>query len=95
MRDTKDFGLLPEPELLERMRPGGKWAVTAKPEVTKTGKLVAATCITPGASIVYSQEEGKTPRWKLYVQPFEPVGGRPVRFLACRLGYRNSEEVTL
>jgi arylsulfatase A-like enzyme len=85
MRDTNDLGLIPEDQLKERMRPGGKMAKTAAPALTAAGDLVAATCSTPGASIAWSVE-GK--RWKLYVKPVARAAG--LRFKACRLGYEDS-----
>lgn len=50
-RDTNDLGLIPEPELMERMRPGSKYETTATPEIVQDGASVKITCATEGASI--------------------------------------------
>jgi N-sulfoglucosamine sulfohydrolase len=90
MKETGDLALVPEPELKERMRPGGKFAVTAAPKLTRQGDLVQADCATNGASIAYSTN-GR--RWLLYSKPVPAAEG--LRFKACRLGYKDSPEVTL
>lgn len=92
MKDTKDLGEVPEPQLVERMRPGGKWQKTAAPSVKRTGDSVTANCATEGSSIVYTAESGEKPHWLLYSKPVP--SGSPLRFRACRLGYLDSEEVT-
>lgn len=89
MKDTGDLGLVPEPELKERMRPGGKMQRTAAPVVTGSGDRVTATCATKGSSIAYQLPGEK--RWRLYVRAFPAREG--TRFKACRLGYEDSEEV--
>jgi len=98
MKDTADLGLIPEPVLQERMRPGGVWAETAAPvigEAASSGASITVkiTCSTEGASIAYTTEEGDNARWKLYSK--ELVLKRPVfiRARACRLGYKDSREV--
>lgn len=93
MKNTRDTGLIPEDELKERMRPGGVWAVTAKPTINVADGKVRMTCATEGASIAYTLDTGKT--WKLYVNEFPLPAGATVRAKACRLGYRDSEEVRL
>ena len=88
MKETADLGLVPEDELKERMRPGGKFAITAAPQLTPAHGLITATCETPGASIAYSTD-GK--RWLLYSKPVPAAPG--LIFKACRLGYKDSPEV--
>jgi uncharacterized sulfatase len=90
MKETGDLGLVPEPELKERMRPGGQYVETAAPSLARHGALVTASCATPGASIAYSAD-GR--RWNLYSKPVPAAPG--MRFKACRLGYKDSVEVTL
>jgi len=99
--ETKDLGLIPEAELKERMRPGGVWAVTAEPFVKMKNTAahspanLKVSSPTSGASIVYTTEEGKDARWQLYSKDI--IFNRPavVRIKACRLGYRDSKEVTV
>ncbi|MBI3471589.1 MAG: chitobiase/beta-hexosaminidase C-terminal domain-containing protein, partial [Candidatus Solibacter usitatus] len=89
-RETRDLGLLPEPELHERMRPGGKWMTTATPAITlQDGKLRIA-CATEGSSIAYTTDGA---RWNLYAGEVPVAPGAKVRARACRLGYRDSAEV--
>ena len=88
MKETGDLGLMDEPALLERMRPGGKFAITAAPKLTSTSGLIAATCETPGSSIAYTTN-GK--HWLLYTKPV--TAAPSLRFKACRLGYKDSPEV--
>ena len=51
--ETGDLGLIPEAELMERVRPGGKWSITADPVVAVNGGMAFITCKTEGASIAY------------------------------------------
>lgn len=93
-----DLGLLPEPELMERARPGGKWQKTAQPAVTtiRSGDTlkVMAQCSSPGASIVWTTGSGNTARWNLYTSTFDAKPGTTVRVRAFRLGWLPSEETT-
>ncbi len=99
MKDTKDLGLIPEEELNERMRPGGKWAVTAAPTVAPAAGShekpisVAISCSTEGASIAWTSDEGPQAHWKLYNEPIRLDRTATVRAKAIRLGYRESPEV--
>ncbi len=99
MKETGDLGLVPEPELQEHMRPGGKWAVTAAPAVSPNGGgfsrpvTVSLTCPTEGASIAWTTEAGKDARWKLYSREFTLEQTATLRAKACRLGYEDSPEV--
>lgn len=52
-RETGDLGLIPEAEVMERVRPGGKWSVTAEPAIALSGGMAKITCETEGASIAY------------------------------------------
>jgi len=100
MKKTGDVGFIPEPEFEELKRPGGKWQKTAAPTFhaaldTASGKVkVTIACATPGASIAYKIGKGNKTGWKLYTQPLRPKGGQIIRAKACRLGFRDSEEVS-
>ncbi len=93
-----DLGLLPEPELLEKMRPGGVWQKAADPAITtaKTaeGVRVSIACASAGASIAWTTEQGRDAKWKLYSKPFDVKPGSTVRAKACRLGWLDSGEVS-
>lgn len=98
-RRYPDLGLLPEPELLERMRPGGVWQKAAEPMIgtSKTGGsvLVSISCASAGASIAWTTDTGANAKWKLYSKPFEVKPGATVRAKACRLGWLDSREAAL
>jgi uncharacterized sulfatase len=91
MKQIHDLGLIPEEQLLERMRPGGQWAATAAPSISFSGSRMRITCATEGASIAYSTEPGG--KWKLYTKEVTLAAGVAVRAKACRLGYTDSPEV--
>jgi N-sulfoglucosamine sulfohydrolase len=93
-KETKDLGLVPEAELRERMRPGGKWQQVAQPVITALpdGKFKLA-CATEGSSIAYTTEEGKGAHWLLYTKEMVVPKSATLRVKGCRLGYLDSEEV--
>lgn len=97
-KETGDLGLIPEPELQERMRPGGVWAITQPPAIQPAGGTfgqavaVKLSCADAGASIAYTTGEGPTARWRLYSGEFKLERSARVRAVACRLGYRDSVE---
>ena len=99
MKETGDIGFIPEPEFEELKRPGGVWQGTTAPSFTATldtpsNKVrVRITCATPGSSIAYRMEGGDR-RWKIYSRPLRPANGQVIRAKACRIGFRDSEEVT-
>jgi len=50
-------------------------------------------CSTEGASIAYTTDTGKNLKWKLYSGEMCLTTSTTVRLKACRLGYKDSEEV--
>jgi len=94
-----DRGLIPEPVLMEGIRPGGVYALTEKPSVrvVRGGKnhtvQVTLSCPTAGGSIAYTTGTGRRPHWQLYSKPVRLPTRGTLRVIACRLGYRNSPEV--
>jgi uncharacterized sulfatase len=95
--DTGDLGLIPEAELNAERRPGGKWSITADPDITLAGGKAAIRCSTEGASIAYRVGEnlpsGEAGRWLLYTSPVDVPAGQTLQAKACRLGYRDSQIV--
>lgn len=81
-----DLGLVPEPIMMENMRPGNQMQRTSKPQINRNGELITVTCSTPGASIQIIQPNKPD---KLYTGPFKATG--QVRAVATRIGYQNSE----
>ena len=97
-KETNDRGLIPEPELMERMRPGGKYEVTATPMITPEGGShrgaanVKLDCATEGASIAYTTEQGEDPYWKLYSGGLTLSRSATLRTKAIRIGFKESKE---
>lgn len=89
-KDTGDLGLVPEDELKERMRPGGRWQTTADPVLKRDGDQVVVECPTQGASINYRLSGG---RWQLYTGPISAALGTKIEAQACRIGYKDSKVV--
>ena len=84
--------MIPEPELMERMRPGGKYETTAAPEITRVGSTVKIRCATEGASIGYTTESGDDARWLLYGSELKLERGTVLRAKAIRIGFNESSE---
>ena len=92
-----DAGMVPEPVLIEEMRPDGEKARTEAPNVAVAAidgepdrVRVTLSSPTEGASLVYGLgDEPATAR--LYTQPFTADAGTKLSALACRLGYRDSK----
>lgn len=98
-RETGDLGHIPEEELIRHLwPPDGVQPTTADPSITSTAgeggqRRVSIRCESPGASVVYRlAPEG---RWTLYVRPFEVQAGTTVWSLANRLGWKQSETVSV
>jgi uncharacterized sulfatase len=95
--DTADLGLIPEAELNEQRRPGGKWSITADPQIEIAAGKATIRCPTEGASIAYrvgkNLPKGEGGRWLLYSQPFAASAGDTIQTKACRLGFRDSQIV--
>lgn len=97
MQATGDLAMVPEEELKERNRPGGKWSVTSAPQISSDGGespsrvKVTLSCPTEGASIAYTTDPGRRPHWLLYEKPIELDRPVTVRAKAIRLGFRESE----
>jgi uncharacterized sulfatase len=96
--DTGDLGLIPEADLNEERRPGGKWSVTADPKITVEQGEATITCPTEGASIAYrfsKRGPGADNRWLLYTGPFALPENAKLEAKACRLGFKDSQAVAV
>jgi N-sulfoglucosamine sulfohydrolase len=103
-----DQGLINEPEMIQRMWPGGVQPETAQPYIvprrtTDAPARQASIKIeeptefvvyvpTQGASIGYTTDEGPTPKWRLYTGPILVEGPMTLRAKAIRYGYKESAE---
>lgn len=108
MARTNDQGLINEPEMIQRMWPGGVQPETAQPYIvprrtTDAPARVASIKIdapaefviyvpTQGASIGYTTDEGPTPVWRLYTGPILVEAPMTLRAKAIRYGYKESAE---
>lgn len=93
-----DLTALPETELMERMRPGGAWQTAPEPALTAAlsaaGVRVTLASAAPGGRIAWTTESGPNPRWQVYAKPLDLKPGATLRAKTCRLGWRDSAEIT-
>jgi arylsulfatase A-like enzyme len=92
---TGDLGAIPEPELAERLWPGGVEPVTPPPSArvreAGAGRVrVTLDCSEPGASLGYRIGGG---HWRVYREPLEISVVGTLLVKAVRYGWRESEEV--
>jgi hypothetical protein len=103
-----DQGVINEPEMIQRMWPGGVQPETAQPYIVPrrtTGtpdRLEARSFTEPteyviyvptqGASIGYTTDEGPSPKWRLYTGPILVDRPMTIRAKAIRYGYKESAE---
>jgi N-sulfoglucosamine sulfohydrolase len=106
-----DQGLINEPELIQRMWPGGVQPQTAQPYIvprratdapSRAAAIAAAAPMevviyvpTQGASIGYTTEEGPSAKWRLYTGPIRVSEPVTIRAKAIRYGYKESAETSV
>jgi N-sulfoglucosamine sulfohydrolase len=106
-----DQGLVNEPEMIQRMWPGGVQPETAAPYIVprRTTESPARResiridgptefvvyVPTQGASIGYTTDTGANPKWRLYTGPILVDSPTTVRAKAIRYGYKESVETRL
>lgn len=88
----EDTGLIPETELKEKMRPGGKELKVTLPEVVQQGNEIKLSCATVNATIGYkiNDRSSNAAGWKIYKEPFNVQFGDTLSIIADRIGYRYS-----
>jgi N-sulfoglucosamine sulfohydrolase len=82
-----DLGLVPEAELVETWRPGGRWQVTEPPVTRVVDDALTATSATPGASVAWTADPPDVAQ-RSGLSRFEAAHGAPVTdgrrwFLLC------------
>ena len=108
MTRINDQGLVNEPEMIQRMWPGGVQPETAQPYIlprrtTAAPARQASMALdapievviyvpTQGASIGYTTDTGSTPTWRLYTGPIRVDRPMTLRAKAIRYGYKESAE---
>ncbi len=111
MARSGDQGLINEPEMIQRMWPGGVQPETAQPYIVRrrstddparvtTMRLEGPTEVvvyvpTQGASIGYATEDGPAAKWRLYTGPILVDAPMTLRAKAIRYGYKESAETRL
>lgn len=111
MARIDDQGLVNEPEMIQRMWPGGVQPETAQPYILPrrsmdaparhdslaiTGPTEMIVYVpTQGASIGYTTEDGPTPNWRLYTGPILVDSPMTLRAKAVRYGYTESAETRI
>ena len=108
MARTGDQGLINEPEMIQRMWPGGVQPETAQPYIVlrrtpdspaRRASIridgpteVVVYVPTQGASIGYTTDEGPAAKWRLYTGPILVDRPMTLRAKAIRYGYKESAE---
>jgi N-sulfoglucosamine sulfohydrolase len=111
MTRINDQGLVNEPEMIQRMWPGGVQPETAQPYIVprrtaeaparqdsmviKEPTEIIIYVPTQGASIGYTTEPGAEARWRLYTGPILVEGPMTLRAKAIRYGYKESAEARM
>ncbi|MDA8745191.1 sulfatase [Rubripirellula amarantea] len=92
--EIADTGIIPEAVMMEEMKPDGVTPTTENPEMERSDNRVSITCPTDGSSLVYqTKTDDGWSDWTLYTKSFSHDGA--VQAQACRLGFSDSEVVTL
>jgi N-sulfoglucosamine sulfohydrolase len=111
MTATRDQGLVNEPEMIERMWPGGRQPETAQPYIVPRRSATAPAreptlafdepaeiviyVPTQGASVGYTTDDGPDAKWRLYTGPILVDRATTLRAKAIRYGYKESGETTV
>ena len=98
IREYGDQGETPEPLMMERMRPAGRYGTRLRSESTPGDQVresgVGLCCPTEGASIGYTTESGRNANWLLYSKDLEFAGPVRLRAKAICYGFKESAETT-
>ncbi|MHC4756045.1 MAG: sulfatase-like hydrolase/transferase, partial [Planctomycetota bacterium] len=94
MQRIRDVGLIPEPDFDRMKRPGDEYEQTAEPQFSQQAAKISITCPTQGSSIAYRFAYDPQGQWKLYTEPVALKTGRQIIAKACRLGFKDSKEVS-
>lgn len=96
---VRDTGLIPEPVLMNSMRPDNQMertgSVILKQANSGDGAIILS-CETPGASIAYAVTRRNRPpkEWSLYSKPVAVSKGEILHAKACRLGFKDGPPAT-
>ncbi len=88
-----DTGLMPETELKEKMRPGGKELKVVPPKVSVEDGVAVVSCETAGSTIGFkiNGTSSNVDGWQIYTKPIKLEKGDTLKVVGDRIGYRYSE----
>lgn len=95
----KDYGTIPESDLILQMWPNNVQPKTASPNFERKQNHMALACTTKGASLSYIISDTKDKKWNLnspwllYTKPIALQPGKFIYVIANRIGYQDSEMV--
>ena len=96
-KDVKDYGSIPEKEMVKQMWNGADVApTTLNPEIVISNGFASIVCKTEGASIGYQKIEENIPeptKWEVYKKPVAINKNEKIKSVAMRIGYKKSEIV--
>jgi N-sulfoglucosamine sulfohydrolase len=111
MTRISDQGLVNEPEMIQRMWPGGVQPETAQPYIVSRRSTDAPARLptyaikepaefviyvpTQGASVGYTTDAGPNAKWRLYTGPILVDRPMTLRAKAIRYGYKESPETQM
>lgn len=91
---TRDVGLIPEP-LFDAWREKNGTIKVAPPTALAVEERIELRSATPGASITYRRSDDAEAGWRLYHTPLTIPHGVTVTARAHRIGFNDSEAVTI
>lgn len=97
LKGRKDYGLIPEAEMIQNMWPNLEQPITASVDLDIEDGLATLSSQTKGASIAYIISDKQNDKldlnspWKLYTQPVKLNKGQLIHTIAQRIGYQESE----
>lgn len=104
MLHTRDYGLIPEPELYRSMYPGGQQETVTAPQIHKKTLADKSLSVelepkTEGASMAYRilnpDQPDVTGHWKLYLEPIVVDAGHALEAASARLGFTDSPVIKI
>ena len=96
LKDRKDYGLIPESEMIEAMWPNFEQPITVSVDLDIENGLATLSSKTKGASIAYIisnellEELDFNSSWNLYTNPVKLKKGDFIHTIAQRIGYKES-----
>ena len=96
-KNRKDYGLIPESEMIETMWPNFEQPITEVVQTNINNNKISLSSATKGASIAYLVSEKSDEKldfnssWQLYSSTITVQKGKTLYMIAHRIGYKESE----